>query len=128
MATASSSTAASPKCNTVHSEPPPLQQSITIRAVRGRMTFTSGYIDASSSGTRVTSEDAHHPSTRPTLPHSLISAAERAVADPHFIGATSSRRAAGGRSVADIVMDDYRADGAVGAAPVREQQRVPSRW
>ena len=77
----SGSVAALPKCNPVQSEPPPLQQSMIIQAVRGRITFTAAPIDAGSSGTRVPSEDAHHPSTRPTLPHSLASAAKRAAAD-----------------------------------------------
>ena len=84
----SGSVAALPKCNPVQSEPPPLQQSIKIQAVRGRTTFTAGHIDAHSSGTRVPSEDAHHPSSRPTLPHSLTSDAERAAADQ----ASSARR------------------------------------
>ena len=93
----SGSVAALPKCNPVQSEPPPLQQSIKIQAVRGRTTFTAGHIDAHSSGTRVPSEDAHHPSSRPTLPHSLTSATPSVLPQiklhQHDVDPTSSWRA-----------------------------------
>ena len=76
-----SSRRALPKCNPEQSEPPPLQQSIIPGAVHGRTTFTAARIDARTSGTRGPSEDAHRPSPRPTLPHSLACVAERAAAD-----------------------------------------------
>ena len=69
------------------------------------------------------------PPIAPTDPPTLTRVRRRACCRrPHLIGAASSRRAAGGRSVEDIITHDYTANGAVGAGPACEQQRSLSWW
>ena len=95
--------------------PPPLHESVRTHQVRV---------------SRAKTVDAHRrPPIAPTDPPTLTAMRRLACCRrPLTISATSSGRAPGGRSVEYIVSDDCRPSGAVGAGPVREEQRVPSRW
>ena len=73
-----------PNATRVHFEPPPLQQSIRTRAVRGRSTATTARIDARPSGTRGPSEEAHRPSPRrPYHTHARASPSVLPQTTPH---------------------------------------------
>ena len=98
----------------MHARPPGLHESM--RAHHVRMA-------------RAQQHTSHRPD-RPSHTHSRASPSVLPQITPHRrdIQPTSWWRWRAPRSIEDIITNDCRARGVIGVEPVREQQRVQSRW
>ena len=106
----------------------PPTQSIMACEYRGRTDVTSAQNVVARCGTRVAPERRRALPVAPIDPHTLTRVRCQACRRrPHTIGATSSGRAPGGRSVEYNAPDDFWCSGSVGVGPAREQELAPSR-